>query len=85
MGTKGASGLEKIILEAIQADVITKVKCNTLAIPENAEFITPKEIAFPTDFSLSDNLQVLQPISDIIRLILGLHYEFFILLKKRWI
>jgi nucleotide-binding universal stress UspA family protein len=66
VGTKGASGLEKIILGTNTADIITKVKCNTLAIPENAEFVTPKEIAFPTDFSLSENLQVLQPISDII-------------------
>ena len=66
VGTKGASGFEKIILGTNTADIITKVKCNTLAIPENAEFVTPKEIAFPTDFSLSENLQVLQPISDII-------------------
>lgn len=66
VGTKGASGLEKIILGTNTADIITKVKCNTLAIPENAKFVTPEEIAFPTDFSLSENLQVLQPISDII-------------------
>lgn len=65
MGTKGASGLEKIILGTNTADVITKVKCNTLAIPENAKFVEPKEIGFPTDFSLSHNLQVLQPITDI--------------------
>lgn len=66
VGTKGASGLEKMILGTNTADIITKVKCNTLAIPENAKFVSPKEIAFPTDFSLSENLQVLQPISDII-------------------
>ncbi|WP_298899597.1 universal stress protein [uncultured Psychroserpens sp.] len=66
MGTKGTSGLEKIILGTNTADVITKVKCNTLAIPENAEFTIPREIAFPTDFSLSSNLHVLQPISDIL-------------------
>jgi len=66
MGTKGSSGLEKIILGTNTADIITKVKCNTLAVPENAEFITPKEMAFPTDFSLSNNLQVLKPISNIL-------------------
>ncbi|WP_296381531.1 universal stress protein [Winogradskyella sp.] len=66
MGTKGASGFGRIILGTNTSDVITKVKCNTLAIPENAEFILPKEIAFPTDFSLSHNLQVLQPIIEII-------------------
>jgi nucleotide-binding universal stress UspA family protein len=66
MGTKGATGLEKIILGTNTADVITKVKCNTLVVPENAVFVTPKEIAFPTDFSLNHNLQVLQPISEIL-------------------
>ncbi|NRD24628.1 universal stress protein [Winogradskyella litoriviva] len=66
MGTKGASGLEKIILGSNTADVITKVKCNMIAVPENAEFVKPKEIAFPTDFSLSHGLQVLQPISEIL-------------------
>ncbi|WP_323789543.1 universal stress protein [Psychroserpens sp.] len=66
MGTKGASGLEKIILGSNTANVITKVKCNTLVIPENAKFVTPKEIAFPTDFSLSHNLHFLQPIVEIL-------------------
>lgn len=66
MGTKGASGLEKFILGTNTADVITKVKCNMLAVPENAEFVEPKEIAFPSDFSLSHSLHVLQPISDIL-------------------
>lgn len=66
MGTKGASGLEKIILGSNTADVITKVKCNMIAVPENAEFVPPKEIALPTDFSLSHGLQVLQPISEIL-------------------
>jgi len=67
MGTKGASGLEKIILGTNTADIITKVKCNMLAIPEKAVFVKPKEIALPTDFSLSHNLQVLQPISDMLQ------------------
>lgn len=66
MGTKGASGFEKIILGSNTADVVTKVKCNTMVIPENARFTTPTEIAFPTDFSLSHNLQVLEPIIEII-------------------
>ncbi|WP_299113946.1 universal stress protein [uncultured Winogradskyella sp.] len=66
MGTKGATGLERIILGTNTADVITKVKCNTLAIPENAEFKPPNEIAFPTDYSLTHNLQILEPIVDIL-------------------
>lgn len=66
MGTKGATGLEKIIIGTNTADIITKVKCNTLAVPEKASFVALKEIAFPTDFSLSHNFQILQPIADII-------------------
>lgn len=66
LGTKGASGLEKIILGSNTADVITKVKCNTLAIPEHAKYVSPKEIAFPNDFLLSHNLQILQPIAEIL-------------------
>ncbi len=65
MGTKGASGLKKLIIGSNAGDVITKVKCTTLVVPENAKFTTFKEIAFPTDFSLSYGLETLQPISAI--------------------
>lgn len=65
MGTKGASGLNGIILGTNTADVITKVKCTTLAVPGNAKFIAPKEIAFPTDLNLSYNLEALHPLAEI--------------------
>ncbi|WP_370479434.1 universal stress protein [Tamlana flava] len=66
MGTKGASGLRKMIVGSNAGDIITKVKCTTLAIPELAEFTKPKEIAFPTDFSLTYNIQILEPLSEIL-------------------
>ena len=66
MGTKGASGLKKIIIGSNTGDVITKVHCITLAIPENANFTNLNQIVFPTDFSLSYNLQTLNPISEIL-------------------
>jgi nucleotide-binding universal stress UspA family protein len=66
MGTKGASGLSKLITGSNTGDVITKVKCTTLVVPENAKYNKIEEIAFPTDFSLSKNLQILQPIVDIL-------------------
>jgi nucleotide-binding universal stress UspA family protein len=65
MGTKGASGLKKLIIGSNTGDVITKVHCTTLVVPENAKFTIPEEIAFPTDFSLSYNIQTLQPVSEI--------------------
>ncbi|WP_203296132.1 universal stress protein [Luteirhabdus pelagi] len=52
MGTKGASGLKKYTVGSNAGDVITKVKCPVLVIPENADFCMPKHIAFPTDFNL---------------------------------
>ncbi|MDG1730381.1 MAG: universal stress protein [Algibacter sp.] len=66
MGTKGASGLKKIIVGSNTGDVITKVKCTTLVVPEDAQLVKLKEIAFPTDFALSNNIQILDPLSEIL-------------------
>lgn len=66
MGTKGASGLKKVI-GSHTGDVITKVQCTTLAVPQNAGFNKLKEIVFPTDFSLNYDLQVLEPLLDILQ------------------
>ncbi|WP_299535904.1 universal stress protein [Ulvibacterium sp.] len=59
MGTKGASGLKKVTVGSNTGDVITKVKCPLLAVPENASYVIPKEIAFPTDYHLGYDLKVL--------------------------
>lgn len=66
MGTKGASGLKKLVIGSNTGNVITKVKCTTLIVPENAKYVPLKEIAFPTDFSLFYPMETLQPITDII-------------------
>lgn len=66
MGTKGASGFAGFITGSNTGDVIKKVKCTTLVVPENAKFGKIEEIAFPTDFSLSTDLQLLQPIIEIL-------------------
>lgn len=66
MGTKGATGLKKLLLGSNAGDVITKVKCTTLIVPENAKFTPVKEIAFPTDYSLSYEIGHLQPIAEIL-------------------
>jgi len=67
MGTKGASGLKEYIIGSNTGDVITKVNCTTLVVPEDARFSSVKEIAFPTDYNLSYNLETLQPITDILK------------------
>ncbi len=68
MGTKGASGLKKVTLGSNTGDVLTKVKCPLLAVPENAVFKTPREIAFPTDYHLSYDLKVLDTLIDMVNL-----------------
>ncbi len=66
MGTKGASGLSKFIIGSNTGDVIRKVKCTTLVVPENAKFKEIEEVTFATDFSLTNNLQILKPVTEIL-------------------
>lgn len=68
MGTKGASGLKQVTLGSNTGDVLTKVKCPLLAVPENAVFSEPKEIAFPTDYHLSYDMKVLDTLIDMVNL-----------------
>ena len=67
MGTKGATGLKKLIIGSNAADVIKKVKCTTLIVPENATYNTLKEIAFPTDYYLTYGVDLLNPLFEIIQ------------------
>ncbi|MEP5256256.1 universal stress protein [Winogradskyella rapida] len=67
MGTKGASGLKQYIVGSNTGDVITKVKCTTLVVPEAATYKPLKEIAFPSDFNMSYNLPTLEPLSEILK------------------
>lgn len=59
MGTKGASGIKEMMVGSNTGDVITKVKCPVLAVPEHVIFRTPEQIAFPTDFSIPYSAKVL--------------------------
>ncbi len=65
MGTKGASGLTEMIIGSNTADLITQVKCPVLIVPENATYSTPKEIAFPTDYNIYYNPDILIQIIDL--------------------
>lgn len=68
MGTKGATGLKKLIIGSNAADVIKKVKCTTLIVPENATFTNLNEIAFPTDYFLTYGVNLLKPLYDILEM-----------------
>ncbi len=52
MGTKGATNLNEINVGSHTWEVITKVKCPILVIPEKARFKVPVNIGFPTDFNV---------------------------------
>lgn len=68
MGTKGASGLKTVIVGSNAADVIKKVKCPTLVVPEEASFVNLEEIAFPTDYYLTYGVALLKPLYDILEM-----------------
>nr|WP_297789537.1 universal stress protein [uncultured Allomuricauda sp.] len=68
MGTKGASGVKEKVLGSNAGDVITKVQCNTLVVPVDADLSRPKEIAFPTDFNIFYSMQILRPMQEMMRL-----------------
>ncbi len=68
MGTKGASGLKEVAMGSNTGDVLTKVKCPLLAVPENTVFKPPREIAFPTDYYINYDLKVLNTLIDMVNL-----------------
>ncbi|MEQ8363020.1 MAG: universal stress protein [Cyclobacteriaceae bacterium] len=51
MGTRGASGLDKILFGSNTTRVIEKVTCPVLAIPTGCAFQPPKRIVYATDFN----------------------------------
>ena len=53
MGTKGATGAKEIFMGSNTGDIIMKVDCNVLAVPEKVVYNEPKEITFPTDYEIS--------------------------------
>ncbi|MBC8768658.1 universal stress protein [Arenibacter sp. BSSL-BM3] len=67
MGTKGSSGLKETILGSNTGNVMTKVHCNLLVIPEKAEPSLPKKIAFPTDYNIFYSHSILEAISKMLR------------------
>lgn len=54
MGTKGATGLKRILVGSITADVVEKSFCPVLAVPEKASFHGLKKIVYATDYHHSD-------------------------------
>ena len=71
MGTKGVTGLKEKVVGSSTGDVITKIQCNTLVIPNEADLYKPNEIAFPTDFNIFYSHYILSSIADMLNLGMG--------------
>lgn len=68
MGTKGVSGIKEKVVGSNAGDVITKVQCNTLVIPDEVIFSKPSEIAFPTDFNIFYSHGILSSMAEMLQL-----------------
>ncbi len=68
MGTKGASGIKEAIIGSNTGDVITRVKCPVVVVPEEAIYIRPREIAFPTDYNMSYSSKILDTLLNVARI-----------------
>ena len=68
MGTKGASGMKEAIIGSNTGDVITRVKCPVLVVPEQAVYIQPREIAFPTDYNMAYSSRILDTLLNVARI-----------------
>jgi nucleotide-binding universal stress UspA family protein len=64
MGTKGASGLDQILLGSITASVIRKSTISVIAVPENYSFKKLEKIVFATDYEGISNKKTLLPLFD---------------------
>lgn len=66
MGTRGSSGTVKTPIGSNASNVITKVRCATIVVPENAKYSKLTEIAFPTDFLSVYSAKMLESITNIV-------------------
>jgi len=63
LGTKGATGAKEFLFGSNTVRIIKKLRsCPVLIIPEDYDFVTPKQIAFPTDFNRFYEAKELEPL-----------------------
>ncbi len=67
MGTKGATGLKSLIIGSNTGDVITKVQCNTIVVPEDAVYQSLEEMAFATDYNIFYSPSILEVLTEILQ------------------
>lgn len=68
MGTKGASGLEEVLIGSNAASVLQSTDVPVLAIPASTQFHDIKKIVYCTDFRSNKNDRALRRLADLARL-----------------
>jgi nucleotide-binding universal stress UspA family protein len=66
MGTKGASGIEAVLIGSNTTDVIKNVKFPVVAVPEQAVYSSIKKVVFATDYKLIQNYEIVNPLKVLI-------------------
>lgn len=68
MGTKGATGAQGFFFGSNTVRVINNISCPVLIVPEEYDFIEPKQIAFPTDFNHFYDIKEINPLRQLANL-----------------
>jgi nucleotide-binding universal stress UspA family protein len=68
MGTKGASGLQEVLIGSNTASVLSNSQVPVLAIPENSEYHKVERIAYACDLHKHENSWVLEYLADLCKL-----------------
>lgn len=66
MGTQGASELKEFFIGTRSGDVITKVECDVLVVPNKAKFKDFTQVVFPVDFEVVYGEAILRKIANIV-------------------
>jgi len=65
MGTKGATGAKEFFFGSNTARAIKGIRsCAVLAVPDEFDFVSPKELAFATDFNRFYDEKEIKPLKD---------------------
>jgi len=65
MGTKGSTGAQEFFFGSNTVRVIKNTNCPVLVVPEEYDFIEPKQIAFPTDYNRFYDSKELTPLTQL--------------------
>ena len=65
MGTKGATGAQEFFYGSTTVRVVKNTNCPVLIVPEDYDFIEPKQIAFPTDYNRFYDIREIKPLTQL--------------------